>query len=287
MRAGRTVAATDPKTVTAQDLTRLIIGKTIATQTQSARAVGQPRLRIADLSAQRPDGAPTLNGASLEVRGGQIYGVAGVGGNGQTELAEVVMGVRAASSGSVVMDEFEIGRLHSRKRRERGLASIPADRFLYGLAGDLSISDNFAIGRLGSGRYGGPFWVRRRAMQQDTLSAIAAFDVQGARPGMRAALLSGGNAQKLVLAREFSGEPKVVLAHSPTRGLDVRACAAVHDNLRRMRDRNAAILLISEDLDEILALADRVGVINRGRIVAEFAQPADRHAIGEAMVGHA
>ena len=197
------------------------------------------------------------------------------------------MGVREAGAGRVAMDGAEIGRLHPRERRRRGLASIPADRFVYGLAGDLSISDNFAIGRLDSGRYGGAFWVSRRAMQRDTLAAVAAFDVQGARPGMRAALLSGGNAQKLVLAREFSGRPKVVLAHSPTRGLDLRACAAVHENLRRMRDGGAAILLISEDLDEILALADRIGVLNRGRIVAEFDPPADRHAIGEAMVGHA
>ena len=111
--------------------------------------------------------------------------------------------------------------------------------------------------------------------------------MQGVRsPSQKAALLSGGNAQKLVIAREFAGTPRVVLAHSPSRGLDVRASAAVHQRLRDARDAGAGVLLISEDLDEILLLSDRVGVMNRGRIVAEFAAPADRHAVGRAIVHH-
>jgi simple sugar transport system ATP-binding protein len=124
-------------------------------------------------------------------------------------------------------------------------------------------------------------------MRSATRDAIGAFEIQGAAPATRARLLSGGNAQKLVLARELAGTPAVILAHSPTRGLDVRACAAVHAHLRAARDQGAAVLLISEDLDEVLALSDRIGVMNRGRIVAEFARPADRHAVGRAMVDHA
>ena len=118
-------------------------------------------------------------------------------------------------------------------------------------------------------------------------AAIEAFNIQGARATTRARLLSGGNAQKLVLARELSGEPNVLIAHSPTRGLDVRACAAVHRALREASRVGTAVLLISEDLDEVLSVADRIGVINRGRIVGEFDAPADRQEIGRVMVGHA
>ena len=128
----------------------------------------------------------------------------------------------------------------------------------------------------------------RKTIEADAKQAVAAFDVQGVRSiRQKAALLSGGNAQKLVIAREFSKSPRLVLAHSPSRGLDVRASAEVHARLLAARDGGAAVLLISEDLDEVLSLADRVGVMARGRIVAEFAQPADRQAIGQAMVDHA
>jgi simple sugar transport system ATP-binding protein len=125
-------------------------------------------------------------------------------------------------------------------------------------------------------------------MQRDTASAIVEYDVQGARSvKQKAALLSGGNAQKLVIAREFSRNPSVVVAHSPSRGLDARACNAVHQRLLAARDRGIAVVLISEDLDEVLSLSDRIGVMTRGRIVAEFQRPADRQAIGRAMVDHA
>jgi simple sugar transport system ATP-binding protein len=125
-------------------------------------------------------------------------------------------------------------------------------------------------------------------MARDTAAAVADYDVQGVRSTrQKAALLSGGNAQKLVIAREFSRSPSVVVAHSPSRGLDARACLAVHQRLLSARDRGAAVVLISEDLDEVLGLSDRIGVMTRGRIVAEFERPADRQAIGRAMVDHA
>ena len=135
----------------------------------------------------------------------------------------------------------------------------------------------------------GPVWrLDTGALARDTLAAVAEFDVQGVRsPHQKAALLSGGNAQKLVIAREFGKAPRVVLAHSPSRGLDVRASAEVHTRLLAARDAGAAVLLISEDLDEVMSLADRIGVMVRGRVVAEFDRPADRQAIGAAMVDHA
>ena len=130
--------------------------------------------------------------------------------------------------------------------------------------------------------------VDRAAMRRDAAAAVKEYDVQGVRGvGQKAALLSGGNAQKLVIAREFSREPAVIVAHSPSRGLDARASAAVHESLLAARERGAGVVLISEDLDEVLSLSDRIGVMNKGRIVAEFDRPADRQAIGRAMVDHA
>ncbi len=139
-----------------------------------------------------------------------------------------------------------------------------------------------------SGRFGGFARLDRRAQEAATQAAVTQFDVQGVRSvRQKAALLSGGNAQKLVIAREFGREPQLVLAHSPSRGLDVRAGAEVQARLLAAREAGAAVLLISEDLDEVLALADRIGVMSAGRLVAEFQRPADRQAIGHAMVNHA
>jgi simple sugar transport system ATP-binding protein len=228
-------------------------------------------------------------GLDLDVRAGEVMGLAGVGGNGQTELMAALMGVAPPVAGAVILDgEGDISALPPQRRREMGIAVIPADRAAYALAGALSIAENYALGALHTGRYGGWMRVSRRRMREDSTHAVAEFEVQGVRGvGQKAALLSGGNAQKLVLAREFARRPVLVLAHSPSRGLDVRATADVHRRLLSARDSGAAVLLISDDLAEVLALSDRVGVLNRGRLVTLLEAPADRQVIGQAMVGHA
>lgn len=148
--------------------------------------------------------------------------------------------------------------------------------------------DNFCIGQISDGTYGSWMHPDRSKMRNATAGAVSNFDVQGVRNlRQRAALLSGGNVQKLIIAREFARNPKVIVAHSPSRGLDVRACAAVHERLLKARAAGAAVLLISDDLDEVLNLSDRIGVIARGRIAAEFEAPADRQAVGRTMVHHA
>ncbi len=286
MRGGRTVAAEDPATLSSARMTELMVGSAPRDDTPRAGAVGGVRLAIAGLEAGGAGGPKRLAGVSLAVRGGEIYGIAGVGGNGQTELAEILVGVREATSGSIALDGVEISAAHPRRRRRAGLASIPADRYALGLAADLTVSENYGLSGLEAGKYGG-WWVSGAAMDEDTAAAIEAFEIQGAAPLTRSRLLSGGNAQKLVLARELARDAGVLVAHSPTRGLDVRACAAVHTHLRRARDAGAAVLLISEDLDEVLDLSDRVGVLNRGRIVGELDRPADRQAVGRLMVDHA
>jgi ABC-type uncharacterized transport system ATPase subunit len=294
MRGGRTVATLAPDATSVAELVKLTVGESIATQGfQSAKSPRGPvRLSVRGLrSAASPPGRRVLDGVDLELHAGEIYGLAGVGGNGQGELAGAIMGLPDAGGpleGEIRLEGHgDLKSMSTPERRNIGIAAIPADRYGLALAGSLSVAENYAIGRVHTGRYGPAWHLRRGRIEEDTREAVRAFDVLGVRSvAQKAALLSGGNAQKLVLAREFGKSPSLVLAHSPSRGLDVRASAEVHARLRAARDGGAAVLLISEDLDEVLQLADRVGVMTRGRIVAEFAQPADRQAIGQAMVDH-
>ncbi len=290
MRQGKTVATLDPTTTTAAELTQLTVGET---QTLPARAQAEKsgtRLNVGELTCTRADGTAALQAASFYVRAGEIYGIAGVSGNGQSELAEALMGAREPAGGEIWVENLgDISRTPMSNARIAAIAVIPADRYFYALAGSLSLADNFAVAEIGAGRYGpAGFPQSGSACNMIQPKRSQNYDVQGARNvRQKAALLSGGNAQKLVIAREFSRHPSVVVAHSPSRGLDARACNAVHQRLLSARDRGAAVVLISEDLDEVLSLSDRIGVMTRGRIVAEFERPADRQAIGRAMVDHA
>ena len=289
MRGGRAVALLDSRATDAAELTRLAVGTTVAQPRRASSPPGEPRITVKGLQAARADGHVTVNDTSFYVRAGEIYGVAGVGGNGQTELVEALTGVRAPLAGSIAIESADDATGASPERlRDLGIACIPADRFGYGIAGGLSVVDNFCVGHINEGAYGSALRTNNSAMRTATADAVGAFDVQGVRSlRQRAALLSGGNAQKLIIAREFTRNPKVIVAHSPSRGLDVRACAAVHERLLKARSGGAAILLISDDLDEVLNLSDRIGVMTRGRIAAEFAAPADRQAVGRVMVHHA
>ncbi len=289
MRRGRTVATLDPSTATAAELTQLTVGETETLPARAQNADGQMRLNVGALTCARADGSSALQQASFFVWAGEIYGIAGVSGNGQAELAEALMGAREPTSGEIWVEGLgDIAHAPMTSTRIAAIAVIPADRYTFALAGSLSVADNFAVADIGSGRYGSFGRLDRTAMQRDAEKAVADYDVQGVRNvKQRASLLSGGNAQKLVIAREFNRSPSVVVAHSPSRGLDARACNSVHQRLISARELGAAVVLISEDLDEVLTLSDRVGVMTRGRIVAEFQRPADRQAIGRAMVDHA
>ena len=289
MRAGRSVATRECKNLNIADLTTLIVGANFSEAAEPATSVGSVVLSVAGLTGSRADGHVSLSDANFELRRGEIYGVAGVGGNGQTELAEILAGVRRSLGGRIIMADIgDIALLDVRQRRALGVISIPADRQGYALASELSITDNFCVTGVLAGRFGGWLRVDTSAAREKAQDAVAAFDIRGVRNvRQKVALLSGGNAQKLVIAREFAIQPTIVIAHSPSRGLDVRASSDVHQRLRQARDAGAGVLLISEDLDEILLLSDRVGVMNRGRIVSEFHAPLDRQAVGTAMIHHA
>jgi len=294
MRSGKTITTLDAQKATAEVLTMLTVGSTIIAPSRSAKPAGELRLAVSGLASRTIEGHTPLVNATFSVRSGEIYGIAGVGGNGQTELAAALVGGRLPNAGAIEIKQpgkeemMDVTHATPRQRRDHGMAAVPADRQAFGLASSLSIVDNFAIGFMHQGRFGSPARIDRTSMGLATKEAVADFDVQGVRSlWQRAGLLSGGNAQKLILAREFSRAPSIIVAHSPTRGLDVRACAAVQERLLAARDRGAAVVLISEDLDEVLSISDRIGVMTRGRIVAEFDAPADRLAVGRAMVDHA
>ncbi len=288
MRAGRKIAETSPQEMDPVKLTDLIVGEQIVETSSPSPSIGQTRVRLSEVRVAGANGRKGLEGISFRVRGGEIYGIAGVAGNGQNELAEVLTGLADQVGGSI---EFEghgdIGDMAPAARRALGLASIPVDRYRFGLAGRRSVVENYAIRGVLAGNYGGWFRFDRKKAQKKARDAVKAFEIQGVRgTGMRAGLLSGGNAQKLVIAREFETDPDVILAHSPSRGLDVRAGAAVHERLRAARNNGAAVILISEDLDEVFLLSDRIGVLAEGRIAAEFDAPANRTDVGKAMISH-
>jgi len=288
MRAGETVATgLSPQGKSTADLSRLMVGEAREYKRGEASLPGDAVLSLRGISAVRDNGAIALDGLDLTLYAGQIYGIAGVGGNGQREIAEILMGIRELEKGNISLLGKTLSSTSPAQLRRYGISCIPADRYAYGLAGNLSIMENYTISRVDDGEYGSALWVRQRVMSQQTDKAIAEFNILGARANTKARLLSGGNAQKLVLAREITGNVKVLLAHSPTRGLDVRACVAVHERLRKVTQRGVAVLLLSEDLDEVLAVSDRIGVINRGRLMGEFDAPVDRQMVGQLMVGHA
>jgi general nucleoside transport system ATP-binding protein len=290
MRGGKIIRSVNPGEMSVAELTRLTVGDALPPIPQSGASIGRLGLETSTLSCRRSDGSVAFDSVSFHVKAGEIYGLAGVSGNGQSELAETLMGVRKPTSGTIRMGKAgeTLREMRPSALRATGAAFIPADRYRYALAGGLSVLDNFAVCEVSRGRYGSWAWIRRRGMRSDAQQALKAFDVQGVHGlDQKAALLSGGNAQKLVLAREFANLPSVVIAQSPSRGLDARATAAVRKRLQESAAQGAAVLLISEDLDEVLELANRVGVMSAGRIVAEFEAPADRQAVGRAMVAHA
>lgn len=290
MRGGRTIGTFLAKGASSSAMAKMIVGTEVVTPVrQSHRNAGQEILSVASLKCARADGLETVSSVSFLVREGEIFGIAGVSGNGQSELMDALMGIRPPLAGKIEVVELgELSSIPPYRRRNAGISLIPADRYRHALASGLSVQDNYVIEQVGSGKYGNLMQINFSAMKNDTVAALAEYEVQGVRSlRQKAALLSGGNAQKLVLARELRSRPRVVIAHNPSRGLDLRACAAVQQRLLVARDDGAAVVLISEDLDEIMQLSDRIGVLSRGRIVAEFKSPADRQAIGQAMTGHA
>jgi general nucleoside transport system ATP-binding protein len=293
LRRGKVVATTTPEASDRRTLARLMVGRELAelvvhpdVEPHEAVAPGEVVLRLAGVGALGEKGLPALRDVDLEVRAGETLGIAGVAGNGQRELAEVVTGLRAVTSGTIeIAGKDATGRPVAEIARS-GVAHVPEDRLATGLIGGMDLSENAILREYGRPPLSsGPFLVHK-AVCAFTDRLIAAHDVKAPGRWARLRTLSGGNQQKLLLGRELAGSPRLIVAVHPTRGVDVGATEAIHEALRAQRTRGAATLLISEDLDELLALADRIAVLFEGRVMGILpARGADRDEIGLLMAG--
>jgi general nucleoside transport system ATP-binding protein len=287
IRRGTTVATVKPGDVTARDLAELMVGSELPTpETRESTVTDQVVLQVDGLTLRTPDGRTVLGDISFVIHSGEVLGIAGVEGNGQAELVEAIMGMRAPESGTVALNGVDITHESTRDRREAGIAYIPEDRQRHGLLLEAPLWENRILGHQTQEPNVNGVWIDRKGAREDTRRIVAAFDVRTPSIEVTASSLSGGNQQKLIVGREMSGDPKVLIAAHPTRGVDVGAQAAIWDQLRAARASGLAVLLISADLDELIGLSDTLKVILRGRLVADV-DPArvTPEELGSAMTG--
>jgi simple sugar transport system ATP-binding protein len=288
LRGGRNVATVPTAGSTPRSLAALMVGREVSEshRVDRLRPVGDAVVSLDDVSVVGDRGGLAVSDVSLEIRAGEIVGVAGVAGNGQRELAEALYGMRQLASGAVRVDGRELRSGDPRAAIAAGIAHIPEDRLGTGLSPGLSISANVALKQYrGAPVSRGPLLLVRR-MRELATALIRRYDIRAPGPETPARNLSGGNLQKLVLGREFEGEPRVLIAAQPTRGLDVGAIETVHGYLRDASSKGVAVLMISEDLDELLALSDRIVVMYEGSIAGEVDPEATTvEEIGLLMAG--
>lgn len=269
------------------DIAALMTGhEVILPRNDCSDECGNPLLSISGLSARGDRGHAALEGLSLEVHSGEILGLAGVSGNGQKELADVLAGLRRASGGSVTVEGVELLGKTPRQIIDSGFGYIPEDRHHEGIVPSFSIRENLVLKDFASrGNRAGPF-LKIAATERSAADLIARFDIRCPSAATAAGALSGGNIQKVILARELARNPKVLVSVYPTRGLDMGAAEFIHKRLLELRRSGCAILLISEELEELMNLSDRIAVIYRGRILRILpAQEATRAGLGELMAG--
>ncbi len=287
IRRGTTVATVNPGDVTASELAELMVGSELPTPaTADSTVTDVEQVRAEGLTVRTPEGRALLEDVSFTIHRGEVLGIAGVEGNGQAELVEAIMGIRTLAGGTISLGGQEVTDWSTRRRREAGIAYIPEDRHRHGLLLDAPLWENRILGhQTEPGSVNGP-WIDRAAARRDTLRIVEEYDVRTPGIDVLAGSLSGGNQQKLIVGREMSGEPKVLIAAHPTRGVDVGAQAAIWDYIRDARRSGLAVLLISADLDELIGLSDTLMVILRGRFVAEV-DPATvtPQQLGSAMTG--
>jgi simple sugar transport system ATP-binding protein len=287
MRAGTTVATVPAADVTAAALAEMMVGSELPTPSRESSTVTDvPVLTVRDLSLPGLGARPLLDSVSLTVHRGEVLGIAGVEGNGQAELVETVMGMRTGATGTVRLGESDLSGASPRVRREAGIGYIPEDRHRHGLLLDAPLWENRVLGHQGRPPNArGPF-IDRAGARADTERIVREYDVRTPGVDVLARALSGGNQQKLIVGREMSGKPILLIAAHPTRGVDVGAQAAVWDAVRAARRNGLAVLLISADLDELIGLSDRITVILRGRLVGEFdPSSVTPEQLGSAMTG--
>jgi ABC-type uncharacterized transport system ATPase subunit len=287
LRRGKTIETVPREGATEESLAKLMVGREVLLRVEKTAAAqpGETVLELDDLHVRDQRGLEAVRGVSLQVRAGEIVGIAGVDGNGQSELIDAIAGLRKAESGRVLVDGKDVTDEGCKECLDAGLGHIPEDRHRRGLILDFSLAENLALhdyDRPPGSRYG---WLFPKRLVERAKGLLTEFDVRGGTPSTPAASLSGGNQQKVVLAREITRDPRVLVAAQPTRGLDVGAIEFVHRRLVDERDEGRAILLVSFELDEILSLSDRILVLYEGKIVGEYAPDVSEEELGIAMTG--
>ncbi|WP_375480079.1 ABC transporter ATP-binding protein [uncultured Jatrophihabitans sp.] len=287
IRRGTTVRTVDPEQTTARQLAELMVGSSLPVpELRESTVTDTVQLAVRGLTVRDADGRPLLADIDLELRRGEIVGIAGVEGNGQAELVEAILALRPVAAGSILLGGKDITGWGTRRRREAGVGYIPEDRHRQGLLLEAPLWENRILGhQTEKPNARGPL-IDIRAAKRDTERIVDEYDVRTPGIDVTAASLSGGNQQKLIVGREMSSHPTVLIASHPTRGVDVGAQAAIWDLLRTARAEGLAVLLISADLDELVGMSDTLRVILRGRLVAELdprhVTPAE---LGAAMTG--
>ncbi len=286
LRRGRKVDTISREGATETGLARMMVGREVLLRVEKKPAApGQPMLEVHDLSVLDDRGLGAVRDVSFAVRACEIVGLAGVDGNGQTELIDALAGLRRPSGGEIRVRGQDVTRASARRVLDLGVGHIPEDRQRRGLVLEFSLAENLALHDYDeepNSRFG---WLFPRRLISRARKLLREFDVRGGGPQTRASALSGGNQQKVVIAREVAGDPDVLIAAQPTRGLDVGAIEYVHRRLVEVRDEGKAVLLVSLELDEIRALSDRILVIYEGRIVGEYDPKVAEEDLGIAMTG--
>jgi ABC-type uncharacterized transport system ATPase subunit len=271
LRRGKVVGDADPKTASESQIAEMMVGRPV--QLTVNKATASPKqvvLDVKDLSIIDPDGRLIVENVSFNVRAGEIVGVAGVQGNGQTELVEAISGLRRISQGSLTLDEKDITEASPRQRHTLGMGHVPEDRQRQGLITGMTITENLVLTRYHDSEFCNGFKMKWSKAKEKAKELVQSYDIRTSDPDQLASTLSGGNQQKVIVARELSRDIRLVLAAQPTRGIDVGSIEYIHEQIVKERDSGTAILIVSTELDEVMALSDRILVMYRGKIVADL-----------------
>jgi simple sugar transport system ATP-binding protein len=286
LRRGKLIETLSAKGATEEELARRMVGRDVVLRIDKSPSQPQePILTVEGVTVRDDRGLEKVRDVSFEVRGGEIVAIAGVDGNGQTELIDALTGLRHVESGRVVVDGRDVTGENARHHFELGVGHIPEDRQRRGLVLEFSLAENIGLHDYRRAPYSRLGWLNPKRLVERARRLISEFDVRGGAPQTPGGALSGGNQQKVILAREIDRDPRVLVAAQPTRGLDVGAIEFVHRRLVEERDEGRAVLLVSLELEEVLSLADRILVIYEGEIVGEFPPSATEEELGVAMTG--
>ena len=271
LRRGKVVGEVDPKTASESQIAEMMVGRPVQlTVDKSSAAAGEVVLKVTDLTVLDADGRPHVENVSFEVRAGEIVGVAGVQGNGQTELVEALTGLRKAAGGTITLDGKDLTHSNPRERHQMGMAHIPEDRQRQGLVGGLSVAENLVLTRYHDDQFSHGVIVDWNAANAIADTLISEYDIRTPSKETGVGTLSGGNQQKVIVARELSRDLRLTIAAQPTRGVDVGSIEYIHSRIVKERDAGTAVLIVSTELDEVMALSDRLLVMFRGKVVAEL-----------------